>query len=286
MSFWTGEKLIKELQEQKLVTDFDEKRIDCASYRLRLGNQAFVTSDEFYRGGPYSPITKELGDVDAFLKVPPGQFAFLLTQEVVRVPKTAIAFISIRARYKFKGLLNVSGFHVDPGWEGKLIFGVYNAGASDLIFKRGEELFLIVYADLSSETRLSYEGDGAGRTNIASELIQGMTGQVFSPLLLQRKMEDVSVAVDRLKNKNIESMYEIKKYMDDNGTRIDKFEHRQSTYWTVATAIFGILVTAAFYFSTSEFGKRAIGNYIETFVSAANLDENHAKSTDISKPHP
>ena len=49
--------------------------------------------------------------------IPPGQFAFLLTEEVVSVPPDALAFISIRAKTKFRGLVNVSGFHVDPGYQ-------------------------------------------------------------------------------------------------------------------------------------------------------------------------
>ena len=46
---------------------------------------------------------------------PPGQFAFLLTKEVVSVPADALAFISIRVKTKFRGLVNVSGW---PGCNG------------------------------------------------------------------------------------------------------------------------------------------------------------------------
>jgi hypothetical protein len=38
-----------------------------------------------------------------------------------------MAFISMRTAFKFKGLVNISGFHVDPGYKGKLIFAVFNA---------------------------------------------------------------------------------------------------------------------------------------------------------------
>jgi hypothetical protein len=50
--------------------------------------------------------------------IPPGQFAFLLTKEVVSVPADALAFISIRVKTKFRGLVNVSGWHdlTLPSW--------------------------------------------------------------------------------------------------------------------------------------------------------------------------
>lgn len=72
---------------------------------------------------------------------PPGQFAFILAEETVRVPPSAMAFISMRATFKMKGLVNVSGFHVDPGWNGPLIFAVHNAGPGPVHLQRGLPLF-------------------------------------------------------------------------------------------------------------------------------------------------
>jgi dCTP deaminase len=80
--------------------------------------------------------------------IPPGQFAFLQTEEVVSVPVDAMAFISMKATFKMKGLVNVSGFHVDPGWKGPLLFAVYNAGPQTVHLQRGLRLFLIWIADL------------------------------------------------------------------------------------------------------------------------------------------
>jgi dCTP deaminase len=119
-----------------------------------------------------------------------GQFAFLLTEESVSVPKNAIALINMRTKLKFKGLINVSGFHVDPGFTGKLIFGVYNAGAQPIFLERRQPIAMIVYADLDRYTSNVYRGDAANRKNIGTHLVQDMTGQVFSPMLLQRQMKD------------------------------------------------------------------------------------------------
>jgi len=63
--------------------------------------------------------------------IPPGQFAYLLTEEVVRIPSSAMGFISLKFGVKGPGLINVSGFHVDPGYWGRLVFSVYNAGPSE-----------------------------------------------------------------------------------------------------------------------------------------------------------
>src|SRR5258707_11545447 len=108
--FWGGLRLEKELPA--LVTDYKPERIDGASYRLRVGPEVYVSptgeSDD-PRNKPKTQLVHGQG-----FTIPAGQFGFILTEETVSVPVTAMALISIRATYKFRGLVNVSGFHVDP----------------------------------------------------------------------------------------------------------------------------------------------------------------------------
>lgn len=199
MSFWSGEKLQRELAAQKLVIPYRAKNLDCASYRLSVGAQVFATSDKFAAGGPSDAVVQMLTDPPQHtLRIPPGQFAFLLTDEVVSVPKDAIALISMRAGYKFKGLINVSGFHVDPGWSGKLLFSVYNAGPSDVIVAREDPMFLIVYADLDQESGFVYKGGSQSQDSINPQLLERMVSQVFSPLMLQRKIEDLNGKIEQV----------------------------------------------------------------------------------------
>jgi dCTP deaminase len=135
------------------------------------------------------------------LRIAPGQFAFILTEESVEVPDNAIALISMRAKYKFKGLINVSGFHVDPGWRGNLLFSIYNAGPQAVIIKKGDPLFLIVYADLDRGSTKVYSGDAKGQASIKSGLLSDLTGQVFSPKVLQTKLDETNAYIQDLKNK-------------------------------------------------------------------------------------
>jgi hypothetical protein len=65
-----------------------------------------------------------------------GQFAYLLTEEVVKIPSSAMGLISLKFGVKGPGLINVSGFHVDPGYWGRLVFSVYNAGPSEARLQR------------------------------------------------------------------------------------------------------------------------------------------------------
>src|SRR6266581_2680956 len=142
--FWSGETLNERLAP--LIEPFAPERIDCAAYTLSVGPEVYVSPND-QTADPTTVTVRKLAPGDAFT-IPPGQFAFLLTEEVVAVPSNALAFISIRAKTKFRGLVNVSGFHVDPGYRGQLTFAVFNAGSKSIVLDLDQQIFMIWFADL------------------------------------------------------------------------------------------------------------------------------------------
>ena len=194
-TFWSGETLKEQLAA--LIEPFDSDRVDCAAYTLSVGPEVYVSpSDQTV--DPKTVTVRQLAPGGAFT-VPPGQFAFLLTEEIVRVPDDALAFISIRAKIKFRGLINVSGFHVDPGYQGQLTFAVFNAGPVSVHLKRGQEIFLIWYASLDRET--AFRKDDPVRRGIDTELITGVAEELQSFASLDAKIKtlgDRIHAVERI----------------------------------------------------------------------------------------
>jgi dCTP deaminase len=143
MTFWSSQTLATRLPS--LIDPYDASNIEQASYTLRVGNEVFVTKDHSNSDNQH---VRKLLDPGQDFTIPPGQFAFLLTEESVKIPEDAIAFISMKAGIKHRGLVNISGFHVDPGFEGKLLFSVYNAGPSQIRLNHNQQCFLIWYASL------------------------------------------------------------------------------------------------------------------------------------------
>lgn len=47
--------------------------------------------------------------------------------------------------------MDVSGFHIDPGYRGKLIYAVYNAGPSRICLREGDILFKLWIAEIDQE---------------------------------------------------------------------------------------------------------------------------------------
>lgn len=192
MPVWSGEALRRRLPA--LIDPFDEAAIDCAAYTLKAGGEIYVSPSEL-KDRTASTIRQLLPSEDS--TIPPGQFAFLITAETVRVPNDAIALISIKARIKWRGLVNVSGFHVDPGYQGRLIFAVFNAGPSTIHVKSGEDCFLIWYLSLDQVSESVRTAPG--HTQIGADLVAPISGEWKSIEMLDsrmRKIEKTQASID------------------------------------------------------------------------------------------
>jgi dCTP deaminase len=188
MPFWNTNRLRHECQAQGLITPYREERAMRSAYELGVGPEAFITSK-----------TDDTTHLPAGSKVilPPGQFGLLITREVVYVPANAIAFISIRARIKFQGLVNVSGFHVDPGYRGQLKFAVYNAGSKNIILDQDERVFMIWYADLDAPAPDPYPALPAAPSVITADDISKIQGEVASPAELKQQLDDLKTDLEK-----------------------------------------------------------------------------------------
>jgi dCTP deaminase len=216
LPFWSGEALLERLPS--LIIPFAEERIDCAAYTLAMGREIYVSPND-QTVDPSSVSIRKLDEGEAFT-IPAGQFAFLLTEEIISVPPDAIGFISMKAKIKWRGLVNVSGFHVDPGFRGRLIFAVFNAGPVPVHLRQGQPAFLIWYAGLDRKSERVKKGPA--QESIPPELISGIAGELQSFAGLSKKIRDVE------------------KTLADKVHRIE----REQTYYRVIGAIaLGLFIT-------------------------------------------
>jgi dCTP deaminase len=183
MSFWTSEKLIWKQNQEELITPFRQERVKHGAYELSMGAEAFLTSEP-------TGAKQNLKDNEQVI-IPPGQFGLLLTGESVAIPNTTIAFMSIKFGIKQRGLVNVSGFHVDPGFKGQLKFAVYNAGSGNIVLTKDDPVFLIWFCDLSARTFDIYDGKHAQQQGISSDDVMQIQGEVASPGELKKQIEEL-----------------------------------------------------------------------------------------------
>ena len=140
MTFLSRETLEKIASE---IFEIGEIKYSANSYVLSLGQQAASSS-----------ISGEIKELDANRKIviEAGQVAQLLTRERIRIPNRYMGFISLEPKVKFKGLKDVSGFHVSPGYTGKLLFVVSNESTNNIVLQENDSIFRMWLVKLDQET--------------------------------------------------------------------------------------------------------------------------------------
>lgn len=183
----------KELQASlpKWIEGYKEERIDNVAYELCLGDEVYLTDSS-------SGKKEILDDKNSQVIIKPGQFALLLTKETLKIPINILAFISIKFSQKIKGLVNISGFHVDPGFEGKIIFSVYNAGPVTIVLDRGNPYFMIWFSELTSASD-PYSGKHKNQLQISAEQISALKGELASPNTLLERIRSNETLLNNIK---------------------------------------------------------------------------------------
>lgn len=192
MTFWGSDTIRQRQVTEGLVFPYEDNRIEHGQYLLSVGPESFITVND---------TKTEMRGLYDQISIEPGQFAIILTEETVTVPKNAIALISIRASIKFRGLVNVSGFHVDPGFTGRLKFAVYNAGPNPIVLERSQPLFPIWFADMDDGNSDEYDGVHKAQRHITANDVNMLRGQIVSPNALKSQIDDLKQEIKKLEHK-------------------------------------------------------------------------------------
>jgi dCTP deaminase len=102
------------------IDNFSESSLEAASYDMCFGARLLVSSNE---------AEIDLAQTtSATLK--PGEFALVTTHENLHLPHDIAGHIGVKSYYTRKGIVILSGLQIDPGFEGVLVIGMYNASPS------------------------------------------------------------------------------------------------------------------------------------------------------------
>ncbi len=175
MAFWSKTTWEQRGPTEKIVDPWSSAQAEEAGYRLSVGAEYYTNEGD---GGKIKSLAEKEGFV-----IGPGQFVYILTAETVSIPLNCIGFISARATTKFRGLVNVSGFQVDPGYRGKLIFAMFNAGPMHIHLRQGDQIFSIWLSDLIDSVPQEFEGTDNipdGLSSIPSSIVSGISSKALT----------------------------------------------------------------------------------------------------------
>lgn len=179
----SGQELVDRLRKDNIVsplTKTDDELRKSWQVDLYLGDEAFTTSCD-------SPVYLSRKD---YLILHPGEYVIVQTEETIAMPLDLMGFISIRFKHKKQGLVNISGFHVDPGWEGPVTFSMFHAGTTDICLDRRDPVFMIFLCRLTED--LSDCTPKRGLNHLPGDLfpyVKGTGGNMVSITQRMHRME-------------------------------------------------------------------------------------------------
>jgi len=145
----------KQIEENKLLENFEEKSIGGAGVDLRVGKYYRLKS-----GAKLGADERELPEIeeitDEWIEVKPSEYILVETMEKVNMPASLVAWMRHRSTLQRSGVGLLTAL-IDPGYKGTLTFGLRNF--SDYVFKlqRGARVGQIVFSKVEGEGK-EYSG--------------------------------------------------------------------------------------------------------------------------------
>lgn len=182
MPFLPGQEIRTQREHLFDAGTYDDTAIDKAAYNLRLGNEVFISTED-----KPTLLTPE----DPLVVLKPGEFALLKTHEIVTLSQNLLGFITLRHTFKKHGLLNVSGFHVDPGFRGRLVFSVFNVGPNDVVLRYLEKVFMIFFATVVPATEIDVAHRHQNQQSFSLEDMMAIRGRSASLVHIESRIREI-----------------------------------------------------------------------------------------------
>ena len=136
----------------RISENFSEASLQPASYDIRLGDRALLS-----RGEQEIDFSKE--GVKQ-LKIGPGDFALVLSKEKFKMPLNMVGHIGGKSQLGRRGLTLQAGLQIDPGFDGYLVMGLYNASPKNLYLEHEQPFATVDFYKLSTPVEEGFVAQG------------------------------------------------------------------------------------------------------------------------------
>jgi len=119
---------------------YNPSSLEAASYDIRAGAKGIL-------GG----VGKLIDLRKDTLELGPGAYGGVLSLERVKLPENVCARIGSKRALSYDGMILLTGAVVDPGYEGHLLFGLYNASQRRVMIRYERKICNVVFERLSTK---------------------------------------------------------------------------------------------------------------------------------------
>jgi len=140
----TDTEILKKIQSKEIVIKpFNQANLQGASYDLSVGKETLVSNND----------KKILLNESQSLHLEAGDFALILSYEYFKMPLDIACSIGMKSTLARKGLILLAGMQIDPGFEGYLRFGLYNAAPRKLTLDYQDSLCTVEFHRLAAPVK-------------------------------------------------------------------------------------------------------------------------------------
>lgn len=142
-SVLVGEEIADMARNGRLISrEFDDKSLQATSYDFRIGTRGIVGGD-----------SSETDLTQKRLVIDPGSYAGVISMEKIKLPPNVFAQIGSKRKFSYDGLILLTGSIIDPGYEGYLLFGLYNASTKKVVLPIRTKICNVVFHRLPKDVK-------------------------------------------------------------------------------------------------------------------------------------
>jgi deoxycytidine triphosphate deaminase len=145
--------------------------LEASSYDIRVGLKGIVGGE-----GTELDLHKDA------LELAPGPYVGVISLELLMLPPDICARIGSKRALSYDGVFLLTGSIVDPGYDGHLLFGLYNASQRRVLIRHGRKICNIVFEQLPDAPEKQAPSDPALRSgNFPDAFVDRMANMEVLP---------------------------------------------------------------------------------------------------------
>lgn len=188
---------------------FDQTGLEPCSYDVRVGLKGIL-------GGQGVEIDLRT----SALELGPGAYAGVLSLERLVLPRDTFARIGAKRFFSYEGVILLTGAIVDPGYEGHLLFGLYNASQKKVVIRTRRKICNIVFERLPHPSEKIAASDPDLRTgNFPDDFVNRMANMEVLPWMQisdrVKQIEQITSDILDLKTRYEDVLQPIKKLTEN-----------------------------------------------------------------------
>lgn len=180
----TGVELREVVERGRFVHGGDPNFVEGVKYAFRMGTRILKARYS-------SPIdANKLSETEKrALNVEPGEVVFVLTEERLSLATNMVALLSPERRLSYAGILTLGGFTLDPGYEGRLLLGLFNFSSTPFLLIPGKKVIAATFYRLEGKEASEFSRPVEPLEDFPDELVDVM--QKYHPVAFQSVTETV-----------------------------------------------------------------------------------------------